>query len=159
MNCLSWNCRGLGNPETVRELCKVVKQEGPALLFVMETKIQAKRVEPLKYTLGFGCCFAVDCVGLSGGTGLFWSHDVFVELKNFNKCHIDVVVNSNNQSSSVWRFTGFYGAPRASDRSESWRLLRTLSAIPMQLGCVWGTIMKLYMHLNTLAEERDRKHI
>jgi hypothetical protein len=30
---------------------------------------------------------------------------------------------------------------------------------PMQLGCVWETIMKLYMLLSTLAEERDRKLI
>ena len=130
MTCLSWNCRGLGNPEAVRELRSIVKLERPTLLFVMETKIQAKRVEALKCTLGFGGCFAVDSVGLSGGIGLFWSRDVNVELKNFSKCHIDVEVHSNNQSSSVWRFTGFYGAPRASDRGESWQLLHTLFSIP-----------------------------
>ena len=71
MNCMSWNCRGLGNPEAVRELRSIVKLEGPTLLFVMETKIKAKRVEELRYTLGFGGCFAVDSAGLSGGIGLF----------------------------------------------------------------------------------------
>ena len=71
MRILSWNCRGLGNPWSVRELRKVVKQEGPALLFVMETKIRAKRVENLKLTLGFAGCFVVDSDSMSGGVGLF----------------------------------------------------------------------------------------
>ena len=133
MTCLSWNCRGLGNPEAVRELRSIVKLEGPTLLFVMETKIQAKRVEALKYSLGFGGCFAVDSVGLSGGIGLFWSQDVTVELKNYSQSHIDVVVQCNNQD-LAWRFTGFYGAPRAEDRHHCWRFLRTLIRYHMQLG-------------------------
>lgn len=97
-----------------------MKLEGPTLLFVMETKINAKRVEDLRYTR-FGSCFAVDSVGLSGGIGLFWSRDVTVELRNYSNCHIDVLVNGNDQNSSPpWRFTGFYGAPRPADRSDRW---------------------------------------
>ena len=71
MNAMSWNCRGLGNHATVRELRKLVKQEGPTLLFVMETKIRGQRVEDLKTTLGFHGCFAVNSDGLSGGIDLF----------------------------------------------------------------------------------------
>ena len=130
MNVLSSNCRGLGNPEAVRKLCNIVKQEGPTLLFVMETKIKAKRVEVLKHSLGFGGCFAVDSAGLSGGIGLFWSRDVIVDLKNYSQKHIDVVVRSNDQNNSVWRFTGFYGASRAEDRHHSWRFLRHLHQLP-----------------------------
>ena len=74
----------------------IVKLEGPSLLFVMETKIKAKRVEDLKFTLGFAGSFVVDSVGLSGGIGLFWSTDVTVDLRNFSKNHIDVLVHSNN---------------------------------------------------------------
>ena len=96
MNCLSWNCRGLGNPETVRELRKVVKQESPSLLFVMETKIQGKRVESLKNLLGFTGCFAVDSNGLIGGIGMYWNDSVHVELKNYSKAHIDVYVKGND---------------------------------------------------------------
>jgi hypothetical protein len=49
LDCLvvEFDCRGLGNPEAVRELRSIVKQEGPALLFIMETKVRAKRVENL----------------------------------------------------------------------------------------------------------------
>ena len=85
MSTISWNCRGLGNPQTVRELRKIVKQEGPALLCVMETKIKGKRVEDLKFSLGFLGCFAIDSDGLSGGIGLFWSKDVDVKLENFSR--------------------------------------------------------------------------
>jgi hypothetical protein len=62
MNCLGWNGQGLGNPETVCELHNIVKQEGPALMFIMETKISGKRVESLQNTLGFAGCITVDSV-------------------------------------------------------------------------------------------------
>lgn len=129
MRCLSWNYRGLGNPEAVRELRKVVRQEAPALLFVMETKIRAKRVEVLQSQLGFAGCFAVDSEGLSGGIGLFWSTEVNVKLKNYSTGHIDVMARRADGSSPEWRFTGFYGAPRAENRHHSWRFLRILHAI------------------------------
>jgi hypothetical protein len=56
MNCVSANCRGMGNHPAVRELRSFVKQLDPTLLFVMETKISAKRVEKLKSTFGFSGC-------------------------------------------------------------------------------------------------------
>ena len=129
MRCLEWNSQGLGNPVAVRELRNVTKQEGPSLLFVMETKISAKRVESLKATLGFAGCYAVDSNGLSGGIGLFWTADISIDLKNYSFCHIDVMVRKAGQTGMAWRFTGFYGAPRAEDRHHSWRCLRTLSQI------------------------------
>ena len=38
MSLLSWNCRGLGNPQTVNALKKVIRLEDPNLVFLMETK-------------------------------------------------------------------------------------------------------------------------
>ena len=138
MSCAGYNCRGLGNPEAVRELRSIVKQEGPNLLFVMETKIQGKRVENLQGTLGFAGCFAVDSNGLSGGIGLFWSKNVVVELKNYSSSHIDVRVMKVDQPSMRWRFTGFYGAPKVEDRVHIWRFLRTLNTIPHEAWCCLG---------------------
>lgn len=121
---------GLGNPVAVRELRKIVRQEVPALLFVMETKIRAVRVEALQWQLGFAGCFAVDSNGLSGGIGLFWSSEVSVELKNYSISHIDVMVRkSDDHNSPAWRLTGFYGAPRAENGHHSWRFMRTLYQI------------------------------
>ena len=56
--------------------------------------------------------------------GLFWTRDGIVDLKNFSSGHIDVMVKYKDQNSFEWRFTGFYGAPRAEDRHHSWRFLR-----------------------------------
>ena len=43
MNCLSWNCRGIGNSRTVRALHSLVQQYNPNIVFLMETKIGAKK--------------------------------------------------------------------------------------------------------------------
>ncbi|GLT62551.1 hypothetical protein SLA2020_351810 [Shorea laevis] len=37
MSLLSWNCRGLGNSRTVRNLCQMVEDKRPTILFLMET--------------------------------------------------------------------------------------------------------------------------
>jgi hypothetical protein len=89
------------------------------LLFVMETKISGQRVKNLQGSLGFAGCFAVDSDGLSGGVGLFWSAEVDVDLKSFSSGHIDVMVRKQDLSSDAWRFTSFYGAPRAENRHHS----------------------------------------
>nr|XP_051229397.1 uncharacterized protein LOC127347221 [Lolium perenne] len=114
---------------SVRELRNVLKQEGPCLLFIMETKISAKRMEDLQVSLGFGGCFAVDSDGLSGGIALYWSAEMDVDVKNFSPCHIDAMVKRNNSSDLIWRLTCFYGAPKAGDRHHSWRALRNLNAV------------------------------
>lgn len=129
MSCLGWNGQGLGNQKAVRELRSIVKQEGPALVFVMETKISADRVKAMRTLLGFAGCFAVNSEGLSGGIGLFWLDDFDVDVKNFSTGHIDAMVRKKGQNSDEWRFTGFYGAPRAENRHHSWRFLRTLNGI------------------------------
>jgi hypothetical protein len=35
MSLLSWNCRGLGNPQTVRDLRQMVKEKRPKVVFIM----------------------------------------------------------------------------------------------------------------------------
>jgi hypothetical protein len=129
MSCLSVNYRWIGNDPTVRELRGFVKQMDPALLFVMETKIEGKRVENLKSTLGFAGGFAVDSVGLSGGIGIFWSSAVTVEVKSFNKYHIDAIVQLKDNSIPKWRFTGIYGDPRRENRHHTWTLMRRLKGL------------------------------
>ena len=42
MKLLSWNYQGLGNPWTVRNLCKMVKDQAPLICFLMETRLDIK---------------------------------------------------------------------------------------------------------------------
>jgi exonuclease III len=71
MNILSWNCRGLGNPQTVGELCRLVKDKRPAMIFLMETKLRKSRMELVRIKIGFPNMMVVDSIGRSGGLALF----------------------------------------------------------------------------------------
>ena len=48
MSAISWNCRGLGNPLTVKALQKVVLEKDPTLVFLMETKFSVNQMEGIK---------------------------------------------------------------------------------------------------------------
>jgi exonuclease III len=65
MKILSWNCRGIGNPVTVRELHDLAKDYAPSVLFIMETQISKYRMENLRFSLGFDAGFAVNNSGRS----------------------------------------------------------------------------------------------
>ena len=45
MRLLCWNCRGLGNPYTVRELLLLNKEQVPSVLFLSETRLDSVGVE------------------------------------------------------------------------------------------------------------------
>jgi len=53
MNVLSWNCRGLGNPRTVRTLHRLVRVKKPNSVFLMETNQLGRKVESVRIKLGF----------------------------------------------------------------------------------------------------------
>ncbi|XP_031099874.1 uncharacterized protein LOC116004082 [Ipomoea triloba] len=125
MSTLCWNCRGLGNPRTVRELIDLVYIKKPDFIFLMETKVGRIHAECVRIKLGFEGLFYVDNVGLSGGLALFWRTNNTAKLLSFSKNHIDVEVSLTGYG--VWRMTGFYGFPERGRRSESWDLLRSLA--------------------------------
>ena len=45
MSCLSWNCRGLGNPQTEAELADLFDKKDPKMVFLMETKVDKEVIE------------------------------------------------------------------------------------------------------------------
>jgi hypothetical protein len=131
MILLSWNCRGLGNPRTVQDLCQLVKNKQPSLLFLMETISKRQKLERLRIRLGFEGMFAVDPVGRSGGLVLFWKEDSGLEIQNYSRRHINAVIN-DRAFGQQWKFTGFYGNPNPAKREESWALLRDLQQFSPQ---------------------------
>ncbi|XP_028073297.1 uncharacterized protein LOC114275455 [Camellia sinensis] len=126
MNVVCWNCRGLGNPRSVRSLQFLLKREVPGLVFLMETKLDSKHMEGIRQKLGFCGGFYVNRVGLAGGLALLWTEGIQVSVKSYSVGHIDVFVDAGLGEQS-WRFTGFYGHPEMAQRKTSWELLRKLS--------------------------------
>ncbi|XP_031101977.1 uncharacterized protein LOC116005882 [Ipomoea triloba] len=124
MSTLSWNCRGLGGPRTVRELLGFVSAKRPNFFFLMETKAKMNQLEQLRSRLGYEGLLGVDRVGLGGGLALLWQNSDMADLLSYSNNHIDVVVNVT--SKPPWRLTCFYGYPERARRQQAWDFLRDL---------------------------------
>jgi hypothetical protein len=151
MSILCWNCRGLGNPRAVRDLCRLVKDKKPNLVFLIETKLRTAKLEKIRIRTGFNSAFGVDSVGRSGGLALLWSEDSRVEIQNYSRRHVNALV-SLSSSGPKWIFTGFYGNPEPWKRHESWSLLKFLStSISLPWLCVGD--------FNEIMDESERSGI
>lgn len=126
MKTLCMNCRGLGRPEAVQEVCSLVELHRPCVVFLSETRLFDDRADGLVRSLGTTGGFGVGSLGRGGGLALLWNHEVDVKLESYNKNHIDVTVTMS--PSVKWRFTGFYGEPRKELRYQSWGLLKLLKS-------------------------------
>jgi exonuclease III len=136
MNIISWNCRGLGNLRTVRELHRMVKQKKPILVFLMETKLRHDRMEAIRRKLEFPNMLDVDCIGKSGGLALLWNEEVKLEIQNYSQRHINAVIRGQ-EGEAPWKFTGFYGQPDVAKRHEAWALMKHLAGlVPIPWVCI-----------------------
>ena len=45
MNCLVWNCRGLGNLRTGKELGDIIRAKDPSVVFIAETLADDARLD------------------------------------------------------------------------------------------------------------------
>ncbi|XP_019189008.1 PREDICTED: uncharacterized protein LOC109183382 [Ipomoea nil] len=148
MSVLSWNCRGLGGPRTVRELLDLVSKKRPDFVFLMETKSCSIRLESVRVRLGFEGLLCVDRVGMGGGLTLFWREKEMASLLSFSDNNIDVEVTLPGMA--PWRLTGFYGHPERSRICQSWDLLRTFST---RSDLPWAVIGDI----NDLANHAEKK--
>ena len=110
VNSLSWNCRGLGNPRSVRALHNLVRHWKPKIVFLMETKSKIKWMEKIKNRIGFANGLIVPSRGRSGGVAMFWTRDVNLNINSYSGNHIDAIVRETEENFQ-WRITGFYGHP------------------------------------------------
>ena len=92
MNALAWNCRGVGNSRTVRDLTALMLLHNPKLVFLSETRQSEERMKNLRWRLGLKGCLAVGSEGNSGGMALFWDESILVKLIGFCNRLIDVIV-------------------------------------------------------------------
>ncbi|KAK8351680.1 hypothetical protein V6Z11_A05G048900 [Gossypium hirsutum] len=122
MKFLSWNCRGVGNPATVRELKQLLVANVPDIVFLCETKINSNGFHRIRSLCRMEGCLAMDSDGKSGGLALLWRDGINVSIQNYSKFHIDSLVRLEDDV--VLRFTGFYGQSDPSSRLQAWNMLR-----------------------------------
>ena len=92
MSLLSWNCRGLGNLQTVKALEKVVKKEDPNIVFLMETWSNREWMEQVKDRCKMKYGLIVPSNGSKGGLAMLWKEGIKVDVKTFSQDHIDAWV-------------------------------------------------------------------
>ena len=67
---LGWNCRGLGNPRSVRALRNLVQQWDPDFVLLSETKLKKNSMDKKKGSVGFINGLVDPSHGRSGGLAL-----------------------------------------------------------------------------------------
>ena len=144
MNILCWNCRGLGNPWTVRQLRRWVTSLTPDILFLSKTKISNLAAERIKDKIGYTNAIGVASNGLSGGLCIMWNNEMTsFTLTSFSQNHISGEVIS--KGGARWRFVGVYGWPEEVNKPKTWDLLRSLcgaSDLPTVFGGDFNEILE-----------------
>lgn len=121
MNCIAWNCRGIGNAATVRDLCALVQEEGSQIVFLSETRQKVERVKRLRTRLGVRGFAGVSNEGMSGGLALFWHESIHMEIKSLNERYIDAHVCLSHDGPK-WHVTFVCREPRVEHRHRMWSL-------------------------------------
>ncbi|XP_071925732.1 uncharacterized protein [Coffea arabica] len=123
-----WNCRGLGNPCAIRALNKLLRDQAPSLVFLSETKLLTGEMDVVRRRVGFENGFSIDCRNRGGGLALLWRVGVELSIVSYSVGHIDAVIKDSVMGQH-WRFIGFYGPPKLSQRKHSRQLLRRLASL------------------------------
>lgn len=84
MSLLAWNCRELGNPQTIRFLKDITQQMKPNIIFLSETLAKENKVQELCSQLHFAEYWVVEAQGHSGGLALLWKHEDSCQIKGSN---------------------------------------------------------------------------
>lgn len=108
MSLIYWNCKGLGNLETLRAFKALVIRCRPISLFIMEMKLQSKRLMRLQKYLGFEFYNSVEAVGTTNGLLLLWHSDINLKLIEKNNHMFRCVVFGDQY---YWRVFFFVIVP------------------------------------------------
>ena len=128
MSLLIWNCRGLGNPRTVRELGDYIQAKDPSVVFLAETWTDNDRLDQVLRNFDFVNKWSIPSGNRGGGLVLLWKEDIRITVEDSSKYYIDVLIEKNTPQE--WRFISFYGEPVTNRRHEAWTKIRTFNNKP-----------------------------
>ncbi|TYJ21880.1 hypothetical protein E1A91_A08G091600v1, partial [Gossypium mustelinum] len=69
---LVWNCRGIGNTATVRELKQLLVANDFKIVFLCETKVHSNKFSYIRSGCRMDGCLAINAIGKSGGLVMMW---------------------------------------------------------------------------------------
>ena len=73
MNIIIWNCRGALKPSFQRYVRELIRCHNPAILVVMETRIEGDRAREITDRLPFDGAIHMETIGYKGGLWMLWN--------------------------------------------------------------------------------------
>lgn len=125
MSLFCWNCRELGNLQTVQEFGDLIRAQNPVDMSIAATWLTKVRLKLFLKNLDFGPTHVVTKATQGGGLVLLWKHSVNIWVVSSLLNYIDALVDEGKDD--VWRFTNFYGALETQNHLTSWDILRHLN--------------------------------
>uniref|UniRef100_A0A803PAI9 CCHC-type domain-containing protein n=1 Tax=Cannabis sativa TaxID=3483 RepID=A0A803PAI9_CANSA len=119
MRGVAWNCRGLGQTSTVRELKSLIRLRSPDFIFLTELKVDASSVVRILNSLHFYFNIVVPAIGSAGGIILAWKIGFEFECIDCSQNHISGIVYSDPPT-QPWLLSCVYGPPYFHAKKSFW---------------------------------------
>ena len=101
MNVIIWNCKGVMKPSFKKCVSKLVQSHSPAILVVMETRVERARAREITDSLPFDEAFYTETIGYAGGLWILWNAnrvELVVLSSTEQEIHAEVNVRFTNDS-------------------------------------------------------------
>ena len=96
MNCLTWNCRRLGNLRIGRELVEIIRAKDLVVVFLAETLTNDARLEFIQRSIGFDHRWVVPRMGRDGGLVLYWKASINLAVEDSDRYYIDAMIGRDH---------------------------------------------------------------
>ncbi|PPD98531.1 hypothetical protein GOBAR_DD04440 [Gossypium barbadense] len=107
----------------------------------METKQKGGKLEKLRRSFNFDNSFYVEPVGRAGGLALWWWQSININVENFSKNFINVIVK--NDEGRPWRCNFSYGSPYNEGRAKVRETLKNFNREEDVAWCCIGDFNEL----------------
>ena len=129
MNVIIWNCRGALKPSFKICVGELVQSYNPAILVVMETRVEGDRAREITNLLPFDGAFHTETIGYGGGLWVLWNADnvdVALLSSTEQEIHAEVKVRFTNNS---WLLSALYASPKRAERQVLWKNLMSVAEL------------------------------
>lgn len=127
MNCISWNCRGIGGKGLVPLIKDISKEYDASMIFLLETHASGEKVRKFIKRTGFDGYHSIDSEGQAGGIIALWHTSLWeVEVLKFSSQFLHMNVGWKKEAKCL--LTVVYGRPQLQARRILWDDLRDINS-------------------------------